>query len=80
MIPKVFLIYYQNYLIVFYVAWRFSCTEDVAGGAVMAIGILLPELIQHIITIFFASDDVSFGGMVGSISFNLLIYLGIAGM
>jgi Ca2+/Na+ antiporter len=46
---------------------------------VVAIGILLPDLIQTIISVFVAVPDVGFGKLVGGISFNLLIYLGIAG-
>merc|ERR1712217_856417 len=47
---------YKEYFIPSLIAivQRFSCTEDVAGGAVLALGILLPELIQNIVSIFLA--------------------------
>ena len=73
---------YKEYFIpsLFAVIDRFSCTEDVAGGIVLAIGILLPELILNVVSVFTSFKDHSFGKFVGSINFNLLIYLGIAGM
>ena len=59
---------------------RVSCTQDVAGGAVLAIGVLLPDLIVNIIFAFIESPgESSLGQHVGSVSFILLIYLGIAG-
>ena len=58
---------------------RFSCSEDVAGAMVVAIGLLLPDLIQTFISVFDEVPNVGFGKLVGGISFNLLIYLGIAG-
>ena len=72
---------YKEYFIpsLFAVIDRFSCTEDVAGGIVLAIGILLPDLILEIVSVFVSSKDHGFGKLVGSINFNLLIYLGIAG-
>ena len=45
----------------------------------MAIGLLLPDLIQTFISVFDEVPNVGFGKLVGGISFNLLIYLGIAG-
>ena len=45
----------------------------------MAIGLLLPDLILTIISVFNAVPDIGFGKLVGGISFNLLIYLGVAG-
>ena len=73
---------YKEYFIpsLFAVIDRFSCTEDVAGGIILAIGILLPDLILEIVSVFVSSKDHGFGKLVGSINFNLLIYLGIAGM
>ena len=72
---------YKEYFIpsLFAVIDRFSCTEDVAGGIILAIGILLPDLILEIVSVFVSSKDHGFGKLVGSINFNLLIYLGIAG-
>ena len=58
---------------------RFSCSEDVAGAMVVAIGLLLPDLILTIISVLVTVPDIGFGKLVGGISFNLLIYLGIAG-
>lgn len=74
---------YKEFFIpsLFVVIHKFSCTEDVAGGVVLAIGFLLPELIHNSIAIFIAyPGDLGLGKYVGSVSFNLLIYLGIAGM
>ena len=73
---------YKEYFIpsLFAVIDRFSCMEDVAGGIILAIGILLPDLILEIVSVFVSSKDHGFGKLVGSINFNLLIYLGIAGM
>ena len=72
---------YKEYFIpsLFAIIDRFSCTEDVAGGIILAIGILLPDLILEIVSVFVSSKDHGFGKLVGSINFNLLIYLGIAG-
>ena len=58
---------------------RFSCSEDVAGAIVVAIGLLLPDLILTIISVLVTVPDIGFGKLVGGISFNLLIYLGVAG-
>ena len=77
---------YKEYFIpsLFAIIDRFSCTEDVAGGIVLAIGILLPGLIQEVVGLFFVADqadqDYGFGKIVGSINFSLLIYLAVAGM
>ena len=46
---------------------------------VVAIGLVLPDLIQTFISVFVEVPNVGFGKLVGGISFNLLIYLGIAG-
>jgi len=74
-------ILFQQYLIpcLFAIVKRFSCSEDVAGAMVVAIGLLLPDLIQTIISVFVSFPIVLFGKLVGGISFNLLIYLGVAG-
>ena len=58
---------------------RFSCSEDVAGAMVVAIGLLLPDLIETFISVFVEVPNVGFGKLVGGISFNLLIYLAVAG-
>ena len=88
---------YKEFFIpcLFAVIHRVSCTQDVAGGAVLAIGVLLPDLINNIIKASVLSveykkitenvtsendpSELSLGQHVGSVSFNLLIYLGIAG-
>ena len=46
---------------------------------VVAIGLLLPDLILTIISVLVAVPDIGFGKLVGGISFNLLIYLAVAG-
>ena len=79
---------YKEYFIpsLFAMIDRFSCTEDVAGGIVLAIGTLLPGLIQEVVSLFSIDDgdeadqDYGFGKIVGSINFNLLIYLAVAGI
>ena len=73
---------YKEYFIpsLFAVIDRFSCTEDLAGGIVLAIGILLPGLITDVVGVFLSATYHGFGKFVGPINFNLLIYLGIAGM
>ena len=74
---------YKEFFIpcLFTVIHKFPSTEDVAGGILLAIGFLLPELIQNIIARFITyPDGLSLGKFVGSVSFNLLIYLGIAGI
>ena len=76
---------YKEYFIpsLFTIIDRFSCTEDVAA-LVLAIGTLLPVLIHEVIGIFMAYQDAypkyNFGQIVGSINFNLLIYLAVAGI
>ena len=72
---------YKEYFIpsLFAIIDRFSCTEDVAGGIVLAIGTLLPGLIPELVGIFMDHQDYGFGKIVGSINFNLLIYLAVAG-
>ena len=76
---------YKEYFIpsLFTIIDRFSCTEDVAA-LVLAIGTLLPGLIQEVVGGFFIADradqDYGFGKIVGSINFNLLIYLAVAGI
>ena len=77
---------YKEYFIpsLFAIIDRFSCTEDVAGGIVLAIGTLLPVLIHEVIGSCLAYQEAyqkyDFGKIVGSINFNLLIYLAVAGI
>ena len=77
---------YKEYFIpsLFAVIDRFSCTEDVAGGIVLAIGTLLPVLIHEVAGVSMAYQEAyhkfDFGKIVGSINFNLLIYLAVAGI
>ena len=73
---------YKEYFIpsLFTIIDRFSCTEDVAGGIVLAIGTLFPGMIQEFVAINMAYQAYGFGKLVGSINFNLLIYLAIAGI
>ena len=76
---------YKEYFIpsLFTIIDRFSCTEDVAA-LVLAIGTLLPVLIHEVVGISMAYQDAypkyNFGQIVGSINFNLLIYLAVAGI
>ena len=46
---------------------------------VVAIGLLLPDLILSIISVLVSVPDIGLGKLVGGISFNLLIYLAVAG-
>ena len=73
---------YKEYFIpsLFAIIDRFSCTEDVAGGIVLAIGTLFPGMIQEFVAINMAYQAYGFGKLVGPINFNLLIYLAIAGI
>ena len=77
---------YKEYFIpsLFAIIDRFSCTEDVAGGIVLAIGTLLPVLIHEVLGALMAYQEAyqkyDFGKIVGSINFNLLIYLAVAGI
>ena len=73
---------YKEYFIpsLFAIIDKFSCTEDVAGGIVLAIGTSLPGMIQEFVAINMAYQAYDFGKLVGSINFNLLIYLAIAGI
>ena len=77
---------YKEYFIpsLFAIIDRFSCTEDVAGGIVLAIGTLLPVLIHEVVGCCLAYQEAyqkyDFGKIVGSINFNLLIYLAVAGI
>ena len=77
---------YKEYFIpsLFAIIDRFSCSEDVAGGIVLAIGTLLPVLIHEVVGCCLAYQEAyqkyNFGKIVGSINFNLLIYLAVAGI
>ena len=76
---------YKEYFIpsLFAIIDRFSCTEDVAA-LVLAIGTLLPVLIHEVLGATMAYQEAyhkyDFGKIVGSINFNLLIYLAVAGI
>ena len=76
---------YKEYFIpsLFAIIDRFSCTEDVAA-LVLAIGTLLPVLIHEVVGCCLAYQEAyqkyNFGKIVGSINFNLLIYLAVAGI
>ena len=76
---------YKEYFIpsLFAIIDRFSCTEDVAA-LVLAIGTLLPVLIHEVLGALMAYQEAyqkyDFGKIVGSINFNLLIYLAVAGI
>ena len=76
---------YKEYFIpsLFAIIDRFSCTEDVAA-LVLAIGTLLPVLIHELFGATMAYQEAyhkyNFGKIVGSINFNLLIYLAVAGI
>ena len=58
---------YKEYFIpsLFAIIDRFSCTEDVAGGIVLAIATLLPGLIQEVVGLFFVADQADQEGHEG---------------
>ncbi len=61
-------------------AKRFNVPEIVIGLTIVAFGTSTPEMIVNIIAALKGAADISFGNIIGSNNFNILIILGISSL
>lgn len=61
-------------------AKRFNVPEIVIGLTIVAFGTSSPEMIVNIIAALKGAADISFGNIIGSNNFNILIILGISSL
>ncbi len=62
------------------VAKVLGVSDDVAGATFMAAGSSAPELFTSLLSVFFTTDDVGVGTIVGSAVFNILIIIGLSAL
>src|SRR5882757_3509271 len=61
-------------------AKKYGISNLAIGLTVVAFGTSMPELIVSLISALDGKSDASFGNVIGSNNFNLLLILGIAGL
>lgn len=62
------------------IAKRFNVSNLAIGLTVVAFGTSMPELIVSVISALNGKSDASFGNIIGSNNFNLLLILGVSGI
>jgi len=61
-------------------AKKYGISNLAIGLTVVAFGTSMPELVVSLLAAFDGKNDASFGNVIGSNNFNLLLILGIAGL
>jgi cation:H+ antiporter len=61
-------------------AKKYGISNLAIGLTVVAFGTSMPELIVSLLSAIHGKSDASFGNVIGSSNFNLLLILGVAGM